>query len=207
MQLEPIQSMQQRSGSTASAARDFRPPRKLLLHRTLQLLTTVLIVDLSACRFGKFDSDTVLPGDYGATQSGSGGARALTPNPSAGSPAGQAGNTATSPIATTAGSAPVSATGVSGAIGVSGVAGTAGVASAANSSGTPMAGGSSAVSQMAGTGATMPAGPCDLSGRWLSTVRTVTDALGQQQIARSYVYYEIAQQGDAFTVSKGIDRE
>jgi hypothetical protein len=58
---------------------------------------------------------------------------------------------------------------------------------------------------MAGAGATTTAGPCDLSGRWLSTVRTVTDALGQQQIAHSYVYYEIAQQGDAFTVSKGMD--
>lgn len=47
--------------------------------------------------------------------------------------------------------------------------------------------------------------PCDLSGHWLSTVHTVTDALGQQQIAHSYVYYEIVQQGDAFSVSKGMD--
>jgi hypothetical protein len=48
------------------------------------------------------------------------------------------------------------------------------------------------------------AGPCDLSGRWLSTEHFVTDALGQLQYAHTYYYYEIAQQGSAFKVSKGL---
>jgi hypothetical protein len=43
-----------------------------------------------------------------------------------------------------------------------------------------------------------------MSGRWLSTVHYVTDALGQLQYAHSYLYYEIAQQGDTFTVTKGL---
>jgi len=45
---------------------------------------------------------------------------------------------------------------------------------------------------------------CDLSGRWLSTLHYVTDALGQLQFAHTYIYYEIAQQGAAFTVNKGL---
>jgi hypothetical protein len=48
------------------------------------------------------------------------------------------------------------------------------------------------------------AGPCDLTGRWLSTVHKVTDALGQLQYVHTYDYYEIQQQGDTFTVSKGL---
>lgn len=74
--------------------------------------------------------------------------------------------------------------------------------------GGPTAGSSTVIPPVAGTGTTMPppaAGPCDLSGRWLSTVHTVTDALGQKQVARSYVYYEITQTGDTFTVTRGTD--
>lgn len=48
------------------------------------------------------------------------------------------------------------------------------------------------------------AGKCDLSGRWLSTVHKVTDALGQLQYVHTYDYYEIEQQGPAFIVSKGL---
>ena len=45
---------------------------------------------------------------------------------------------------------------------------------------------------------------CDMSGRWLSTLHTVTDALGNLQYAHSYLYYEITQQADAFTITKGL---
>jgi hypothetical protein len=58
-------------------------------------------------------------------------------------------------------------------------------------------------------GTTAPAdprqhGPCDLSGRWLSTEHFVTDALGQLQYAHNYLYYEIAQEADAFRITKGL---
>jgi hypothetical protein len=168
----------------------------------VQLLATLLVVELTACRFGRFDGDSVLPGDYGPTQSG--GAGAYT-NPAAGSAMLQGGNTATNAILASGGSVAVSTAGASGSAVSSGVAGASGTASAGNPAVMPMAGNSSDMAVKAGTGATAPAGPCDLSGRWLSTVHTVTDALGQQQIAHSYVYYEIVQKGDAFSVSKGMD--
>lgn len=43
-----------------------------------------------------------------------------------------------------------------------------------------------------------------MSGRWLNTVHYVTDALGQLQYAHAYVYYEIKQEADTFTVTKGL---
>lgn len=46
--------------------------------------------------------------------------------------------------------------------------------------------------------------PCSLSGRWLATVHYVTDALGQKQYCHSYVYYEIEQTAQAFTIKKGL---
>jgi hypothetical protein len=48
------------------------------------------------------------------------------------------------------------------------------------------------------------ADPCSLSGRWLSTVHYVTDALGQLQYCHSYIYYEIEQTAQAFTIKKGL---
>ena len=45
---------------------------------------------------------------------------------------------------------------------------------------------------------------CDMSGRWLGTLHTVTDALGNLQYAHSYLYYEISQQADTFSITKGL---
>jgi len=45
---------------------------------------------------------------------------------------------------------------------------------------------------------------CDLSGRWLCTLHYVTDGLGNLQYNHKYIYYEIEQSGDAFTVKKGM---
>ena len=47
-------------------------------------------------------------------------------------------------------------------------------------------------------------GKCDLSGRWLVTLHEVSDALGMQQTAHRWMYYELVQQGDAVTVAKGL---
>ena len=49
-----------------------------------------------------------------------------------------------------------------------------------------------------------PSAACDLSGRWLSTLHQVTDGLGQLQYVHKYIYYEIEQTGDTFTVKKGM---
>jgi hypothetical protein len=53
-------------------------------------------------------------------------------------------------------------------------------------------------------GSLAPSGPCDLSGRWLVVVRTVTTALGTTQAAHEWYYYEISQSGSQVTVSKGL---
>jgi hypothetical protein len=49
-----------------------------------------------------------------------------------------------------------------------------------------------------------PTGPCDLTGRWVVTVRTVTDALGTSQAAHEWYYFDISQTGTKVTVSKGL---
>ena len=49
-----------------------------------------------------------------------------------------------------------------------------------------------------------PSGPCDLTGRWLVTQRTVTDALGTSQAAHEWYYYDLAQTGSQVTVAKGL---
>jgi hypothetical protein len=45
---------------------------------------------------------------------------------------------------------------------------------------------------------------CDLTGRWLLTMHKVTEALGNQQTAHNYVYYELKQHADVVTVEKGL---
>ncbi|HKP62850.1 MAG TPA: hypothetical protein VJV78_39215 [Polyangiales bacterium] len=45
---------------------------------------------------------------------------------------------------------------------------------------------------------------CDLSGRWILTTHTTTDAIGQLQHAHYYLYYDIVQQGASFSVRKGL---
>ncbi len=49
-----------------------------------------------------------------------------------------------------------------------------------------------------------PSGPCNLTGRWLVALRTVTDALGTSQAAHEWYYYELTQSGTEVTVSKGL---
>jgi hypothetical protein len=50
-----------------------------------------------------------------------------------------------------------------------------------------------------------PSGPCDLTGRWLVALRTVTDALGVQQAAHEWYYEEISQSGTQVTITKGLN--
>jgi hypothetical protein len=58
----------------------------------------------------------------------------------------------------------------------------------------------------AGAAAPMPSGAaCDLSGRWLITQHAVADGLGQLQTVHTWIYAEIDQRGDAFTVTKGME--
>jgi hypothetical protein len=54
-----------------------------------------------------------------------------------------------------------------------------------------------------GPGQDVPSG-CDLSGRWLVTQRVVATALGQEQAAHNWFYYEVGQSGDALVVTKGL---
>jgi len=49
-----------------------------------------------------------------------------------------------------------------------------------------------------------PATACDLSGAWLVTVHRVTDGLGNLQTVHDYYFYEIAQQGDALSVTRSL---
>ena len=70
-----------------------------------------------------------------------------------------------------------------------------------------MAGSMAGTAGMAAGGAGMPTpvdSQCDLSGRWMSTLHLVTEAIGQQQTAHSWVYYEIARQGGGYAVTKGM---
>jgi hypothetical protein len=45
---------------------------------------------------------------------------------------------------------------------------------------------------------------CDLGGRWLVAQRVLADALGQTQASRNWFYYELHQDGEAVTVTKGL---
>jgi hypothetical protein len=55
-----------------------------------------------------------------------------------------------------------------------------------------------------GGGAGPSAGGCDLSGRWLVAQRALATAIGQQQAAHTWYYYEIEQQGGELLVRKGL---
>lgn len=48
------------------------------------------------------------------------------------------------------------------------------------------------------------AGACDLSGKWLLALHTVTDGLGNLQYTHEYIYYEIEQAAEALTVKKSL---
>jgi hypothetical protein len=50
-----------------------------------------------------------------------------------------------------------------------------------------------------------PASPaCDLNGRWLVASRVLADALGQKQASHNWFYYEIRQDADQVTVTRGL---
>jgi hypothetical protein len=47
-------------------------------------------------------------------------------------------------------------------------------------------------------------GPCELTGEWLITQRTVISALGVDQAGVYWFYYQIEQSGNEFTIKKGL---
>jgi hypothetical protein len=54
-------------------------------------------------------------------------------------------------------------------------------------------------------GAATPANPsCDMNGRWLVAQRVLAQALGQTQASHNWFYYEVRQDGDQVTVTKGL---
>jgi hypothetical protein len=56
-----------------------------------------------------------------------------------------------------------------------------------------------------GGGGGKPTSPdCDLNGRWLVSQRVVATAIGQDQASHNWFYYEIKQDGDDVTVTKGL---
>jgi hypothetical protein len=151
------------------------------------LLTAFLLAGTSAC---DFERDIVAPGYYGQTaQAGS----TATPSSSAGAGSSSVGSTAAGAAGT--GPQAMGAAGSPNDTGKAGAAGGAGRAAGAASGPSPNG-------QTAGTLA--PAADCDLSGRWLTTLHQVTDGLGQLQYNHKFIYYEIEQSGDTFTIKKGM---
>jgi hypothetical protein len=59
-----------------------------------------------------------------------------------------------------------------------------------------------AAAELGGGGAGDPA--CNLTGRWLVSQRVLAVAIGQQQAAHTWLYYEIRQQGADVVVDKGL---
>jgi hypothetical protein len=46
---------------------------------------------------------------------------------------------------------------------------------------------------------------CDVNGRWLVAQRVLADAIGQTQASHNWFYYEMRQDGDTVTVTKGLN--
>ncbi len=53
-------------------------------------------------------------------------------------------------------------------------------------------------------GGTPTSASCDMNGRWLVAQRVLADALGQTQASHNWFYYEITQNADQVTVTKGL---
>ena len=54
--------------------------------------------------------------------------------------------------------------------------------------------------------ASTPTSPmCDMNGRWLVASRVLAQAIGQTQASHNWFYYEIRQNGDRLTVTKGLN--
>lgn len=195
--------------------------RKCRVRRTGLASAWIAVAWLNASSACQFDHDTVGAGYYGVL--GGTGAAGSTTSVGAGGVQGTGGVVAKPPATPTAGS---SAAGSVAQTSTAGSAALSGAGSAALSSGggsaatgsagsgtagaseTPQAGASGAprAPEQGGTGGspTLPAGPCDMSGRWLGTLHYVTDALGNLQYTHTYLYYEIQQQGDALMITKGL---
>jgi hypothetical protein len=175
--------------------------------QTFNTLTLVSFAGLAlACQFQK---DSVDPGYYGTMQAGASSIASRTTGGASGT---SATNSMTSGVATSGtGSTPMNGpmVGMAGMPASSGMM-TAGAPSQSGSSG--MAGaptgptqGASGAPGAAGGPTTQPTGgDCDMSGRWLSTSHLVADALGEPQYTHYYNYFEIEQQGTAFTIKKGL---
>ena len=192
-------------------------------------LSSIALLSLSgAC---KFEHDTVEPGYYGSSQAGSSGARASvagaqgvqgapSPSPSAtgkppvsasndAAPAGAGAMAASSSVAGAGAGAAGSNTSGHASAGTTSSAATGGgagsPASTTAQAGASGAAGNGAPSAIeAGAAGMEPVSACDMTGRWLGTLHYVTDALGQLQYTHTYLYYEIAQQADAFMITKGL---
>jgi hypothetical protein len=73
--------------------------------------------------------------------------------------------------------------------------------STSSSSSGDMSSGDDAASEEAGT----PTSPnCNMNGRWLVAQRVLADAIGQKQASHNWFYYEINQNADQLTVTKGL---
>jgi hypothetical protein len=55
----------------------------------------------------------------------------------------------------------------------------------------------------AGSGAS-PAGPCDLTGRWIVTERNLSSAFGARQVNQGWMYAELTQTGDDLVFTKSL---
>lgn len=53
--------------------------------------------------------------------------------------------------------------------------------------------------------AAVPESPCDMTGLWIAEQHTVSTAIGADQRATNYYYYQIRQEGDRFTIEKGLN--
>jgi len=146
------------------------------------LTAAVALLCTSACDYSR---DFVAPSCYGdMTQAG----RAA---PAANSGSAKPATTATKPGA---GAKPVTT-----------AAGSGGSSAPADATGAPAkpTPGEPATSQTTGS-TSSGASSCDLTGSWLVTVHKVTDGLGNLQTIHDYYFYEIAQQGDSFSVARGL---
>ncbi len=68
----------------------------------------------------------------------------------------------------------------------------------------PSDGGGDAPSAEGFDGGTPTNPACDLNGRWLVASRVLADALGQKQASHNWFYYELRQDADQLTVTRGL---
>jgi hypothetical protein len=71
-------------------------------------------------------------------------------------------------------------------------------------SGSPSRSDASADAQTQRQKSAQSSAPCDLTGRWLVALRTMTDALGTSEANHEWYYYELTQSGTQVTVSRGL---